>query len=223
MVMHMKGHNGVCPCRMCNIRGIWAPDGKVYYVPLDHSHNPDLLSALVYDPSNLPQRTHAEMKQQAKEVQFAPNSSQSEKLAMKYGIKGTSALMALSSLSFPLFFPYDFMHLLFKNILKLLVLWWIGAFKDLDEGSGSFQLDAKIWEAIGTATSASGSTIPSASAACPPNVADDKQATTTDSWSFWLLYLGPILLQNKFRSSVYHHHFCDLASIVERCLQFEIE
>ncbi|KAJ3912076.1 hypothetical protein F5877DRAFT_93663 [Lentinula edodes] len=115
------------------------------------------------------------------------------------------------------------MHLLFENILKLLVLWWIGAFKDLDEGLGSFQLDAKIWEAIGAATSASGSTIPSAFGARPPNVADDKQATTADSWSFWLLYLGPILLQNKFRSSVYHHHFCDLASIVEMCLQFEIE
>ncbi|KAJ3925902.1 MAG: hypothetical protein NXY57DRAFT_1051582 [Lentinula lateritia] len=115
------------------------------------------------------------------------------------------------------------MHLLFENILKLVVLWWIGAFKDLDEGSGSFQLDAKIWEAIGTATSASGSTIPSAFGARPPNVADDKQATTADSWSFWLLYLGPILLQNKFHSSVYHHHFCDLASIVEMCLQFEIE
>ncbi|KAJ3931913.1 MAG: hypothetical protein NXY57DRAFT_1048699 [Lentinula lateritia] len=115
------------------------------------------------------------------------------------------------------------MHLLFENILKLLVLWWIGAFKDLDKGSGSFQLDAKIWEAIGTATSASGSTIPSAFGARPPNVADDKQATTADSWSFWLLYLGPILLQNKFCSSVYHHHFCDLASIVEMCLQFEIE
>ncbi|KAJ3926292.1 MAG: hypothetical protein NXY57DRAFT_1051445 [Lentinula lateritia] len=115
------------------------------------------------------------------------------------------------------------MHLLFKNILKLLILWWIGTFKDLDKGTGSFKLDSRVWEAIGAATSASGSMIPSAFGAHPPNVADDKQATTADSWSFWLLYLGPILLQKKFRSSVYHCHFCDLASIVEMCLQFETE
>ncbi|KAJ3745231.1 hypothetical protein EV360DRAFT_57488 [Lentinula raphanica] len=115
------------------------------------------------------------------------------------------------------------MHLLFENIMKSLVLWWTGSFKDLDEGTGSFQLDNKVWEAIGSATSASGSTIPSAFGARPPNVAEDKQATTADTWSFWLLYLGPILLQDQFRSSSYHHHFCRLASIVEACLQFEIE
>ncbi|KAJ3816566.1 hypothetical protein EV361DRAFT_802934 [Lentinula raphanica] len=115
------------------------------------------------------------------------------------------------------------MHLLFENIMKLLVLWWTGTFKDLDEGEGSFQLDVKVWEAIGNATYASGSTIPSSFGARPPNIVEDKQATTADTWSFWLLYLGPILLQDKFRSSSYHRHFCDLASIVERFLQFEIE
>ncbi|KAF9058462.1 hypothetical protein BDP27DRAFT_1241042, partial [Rhodocollybia butyracea] len=57
----------------------------------------------------------------------------------------------------------------------------------------------------------------------PPNVADDKQATTADSWSFWLLYIGPVLLQDKFRSSIYHRHFCDFSVIVENCLQFEID
>jgi len=33
MLMHMKGHNGISPCRMCSIQGVRAPDGKTYYVP----------------------------------------------------------------------------------------------------------------------------------------------------------------------------------------------
>jgi hypothetical protein len=34
MIMLMKGHNGVGPCRMCKIIGIRKPNGKTYYVPL---------------------------------------------------------------------------------------------------------------------------------------------------------------------------------------------
>ena len=38
----------------------------------------------------------------------------------------------------------------------------------------------KVWEAAGIATAASGSTIPSAFSARPPNVCDDKMACTAD-------------------------------------------
>ena len=36
MLMHMKGHNGLCPCRMCGIQGIHIPDSrnKTPYAPL---------------------------------------------------------------------------------------------------------------------------------------------------------------------------------------------
>lgn len=95
-------------------------------------------------------------------------------------------------------------------------------FKGLDEGTGSYELATGVWEAVGAATVASGSMIPSAFGACPPDLADDKQATTAESSSFWLLHIGPVLLQDKFRaSSVYHHHFCRLSSITDICLQFE--
>lgn len=225
MVMRMKGHNGVCPCRMCNIRGIKAPDGKGNYVPLDHTNHPDVQAdpstIPKYDPAQLPLRTHSEMKSQAEQVQFTLNTSQSDKLATAYGIKGTSILMVLSSLSFPGSFPYDFMHLMFENIIKNLVLLWTCALKGLDAGTGSYELAEGIWEALGATTEASGSMIPSAFGLRPPDVADDKQATMADSWSFWLLYVGPTLLQDKFHSPVYHCHLCDLSSIVNTCLQFE--
>ena len=44
MVMSMKGHNGICPCRMCMIRGIRVPNSRnpIHYVPLDGSRHPDV-------------------------------------------------------------------------------------------------------------------------------------------------------------------------------------
>src|SRR6266571_731363 len=62
MVMRMKGHNGASPCRMCEIRGLRAPDqpGTTLYVPLDRSSHPDVQTdhsherVQKYDPYNLP-------------------------------------------------------------------------------------------------------------------------------------------------------------------------
>ena len=101
---------------------------------------------------------------------------------------------------FPVSFPLDFMHLIFENLLKNLVLLWTGNFKDLDEATGDYVLYPQVWEAIGQATAASGSTIPSAYGARPQNVAQDKSQINADSWSFWALYLGPVLLRGWFKS-----------------------
>jgi hypothetical protein len=68
---------------------------------------------------------------------------------------------------------------------------------------------------------ASGSTIPSVFGAQPPNVASDKSACTADTWSFWILYLGPILLRRKFNNHKYYDHFVDLVKLLNICLQFE--
>ena len=66
-LMQMKGHNGISPCRCCNIEGVRAAgeDGsscKVYYVLLDRLQlpNPRQDENLSYDPRHLPMRTHEE-------------------------------------------------------------------------------------------------------------------------------------------------------------------
>ncbi|KAJ2920000.1 hypothetical protein MD484_g408, partial [Candolleomyces efflorescens] len=228
MIMRIKGHNGLVPCRMCKIEGLRIPNSRnpVHYIPLDRSKHPSTRanpSAIkVYDPHSLPRRTHEEFVAQAREVQFAGTNAESEALAKKYGIKGLSILLNLSSLIFPLSFPYDFMHLIFENVMKNLILLWTGAYKGIDEGSGEYELAEPVWEAIGAATAASGPTIPSAFGASPPNVADDKSASTADTWSFWLQYLGPVLLARKFRRPIYFDHFIKLVKLVRICLQFEI-
>ncbi|KAF8955921.1 hypothetical protein BDZ97DRAFT_1854368 [Flammula alnicola] len=115
------------------------------------------------------------------------------------------------------------MHLIWENLIKNLVLLWTGRFKGLDEGCESYELGPGVWEAIGEATKASGSTIPSSYAtARPQNVAEDASACTADSWSFWALYLGPVLLRGRFKKEIYYKHFVKLIKLLNICLQFEI-
>jgi hypothetical protein len=92
----------------------------------------------------------------------------------------------------------------------------------MDEGTGSYHLAPTVWEAVGQATAASGSTIPSAFGARPPNIQTDKMACSAETWSFWTLYLGPVLLARKFQNSKYYKHFVDLVKLLHICLQFEI-
>lgn len=60
MVMRMKGHNGLLPCRMCQIHGLRIPDicNPVHYVPLHRSHHPsvraDANAVKNYNPTALP-------------------------------------------------------------------------------------------------------------------------------------------------------------------------
>ncbi|PIL25594.1 hypothetical protein GSI_11342 [Ganoderma sinense ZZ0214-1] len=228
MVMRMKGHNGACPCRMCEIRGVRIPDFRnpIHYVPLDRARHPHVLgdpeAIQMYDPSHLPLRTHSNFMTQAKEVQFAPSESESERLAKLYGIKGTPILSALSSLSFPSSFPYDFMHLIWENVVKNLMLLWTGKYKDLDEGSENYQFSSAVWDAIGSATADSGNSLPYIFGPRPPNVATDKVSWTADTRSFWTQYIAPVLLRGRFLHDKYYDHFVELVRLINICLGFDI-
>jgi hypothetical protein len=225
MIMKMKGHNGFSPCRTCKITGVLM-GAKTYYVPLDRSKHPDVRCSPTaikkYNPFNLPLRTQSEMLVQAREVQTASTQAESDRLSKSYGIKGIPILSYLSSLSFPLSFPYDFMHLLWENVIPNLVGLWTGDFKGLDQGRESYLLEKDVWEAIGEASAASAATIPSSFCSCPPNLAGDRSSCTADSWSFWALYLGPVLLRRKFSKAKYYDHFVDLVKLLHVCLQFEL-
>jgi hypothetical protein len=228
MVMRMTGHNGFSPCRMCNILGVRIPnsDNNVYYVPLDRSFHPTVTDSnttiAVYDAANLPLRRETEMLRQAREVRDALNKAQKGRLSREYGIKGVSVFSNLESLCFPLSFPYDFMHLIWENLIPNLILLWTGGFKGIDEGDGEYQFSRGVWEVIGEATAAAGSTIPSVFGAHPPNPAKSKSFYSAEAQSFWTLYLGPILLRRRFRNQRYYKHFVELVKLLQICLQFEI-
>jgi hypothetical protein len=230
MVMQMKGHNGASPCRMCKIQGLRALDqpGTAHYVPLDRSSHPNIQQdhsgqyVKKYDPFNLPLRTHDELLAQAAEVDATTTIAAADRLSKQYGIKGTPLLSYVHSLFFPSSFPYDFMHLIWENTIKNLILHWTGDFKGLDQGNESYKLSNAIWEGIGTLTASSGSTIPSAYGSRVPNIKKDYHICTADMWSFWTLYIGPVLLWRRFDNAKYYKHFVLLVKLLTTCLKFEI-
>jgi hypothetical protein len=177
LLMRMKGHSGISPCRMCEIIGLRRPDSgaTAHYVPLDRSKHPKVRrnTSLVrsYDPDNLPIRSRDGFFAQAREIQSARTNTDYNDLSKKYGVNGVPLLLHVSSLTFPTGYPYEVMHLFWENLVKNLVLLWTGNFKGLDDGRESYQLSQSIWEAIGEATATSGSTIPSAYGARIPNIA----------------------------------------------------
>jgi hypothetical protein len=133
--------------------------------------------------------------EQAKEVQYASTNTDSETLATKYGIKGLPLLSTLSSLSFPVSFPYDFMHLIWTNLIPNLIFFWTGKFKDISHQDEGYLLAPTVWEAIGEATTNAGKTIPAAFGSRVLNIAAEKAQMITKTYSIWMLYIAPTLLK----------------------------
>lgn len=169
---------------------------------------------------NLPKRNQQQIIFQGRQVMRAPTNAKREELSKRYGINGVPVLSKLSSLSFPDSFPYEFMHLVFENLLKNLANLWTGDFKGMDQGRGSYELPKTVLEVIGEAKSESGDTIPSAFAARPRSFTDERTNMTADMWSFWGQYLGPVLLKRRFTHEKYYTHYIKLVRIIRTCLQF---
>ena len=230
LLMRMKGHNGLLPCRMCNIVGLRVPNSRAttHYVPLNRSRHPDVradpAAIKEYDPINLPMRTHDEIRTRAEEVQsiFKLNKTAAKDLAKFYGIKDVSILFYLPSIRFPISFPFDFMHLVWENLIPNLILLWTDSYKGLNQGTEAYTLQKAVWDEIGQATAASGSSIPSAYGVRVPNIAQDRSYYSAEMWSFWAMYLGPVLLRRRFQRTKYYAHFIRLISLLNLCLRFEI-
>jgi hypothetical protein len=98
---------------------------------------------------------------------------------------------------------------------------WTGEFKGLDAGKEDYIIDKTVWNAIGEAGSACGSTIPAAYGSRPFNIVTEKHQWTASSRSFWALYLGPVFLARRFKKEKYYKHFVELVKLLHICLQFE--
>ena len=158
---------------------------------------------------------------QANKVQSAESNAESDRLAMKYGINGVPLLSVLDSLSLPLSTGYEFMHLVFENLLPNLALFWSGNFKTLDQDQ-PFVLDRHVWDNVGTLTAASKSTIPSCYGAAVPNIATDWSSFSAEAWSQWALFIGPAVLNHCFKHDKYYNHFCNLVCLINLCLQYQL-
>ena len=186
-LLHMKGHNGLCPCRFCEIHGLRPKGVNVYYVPLSRPEG-------LICPADLPMRTHSAFITQANEVLAAETINEANELAKTYSIKGLSVLSGLGSLNFPFSFPFDFMHLIFENLIPNTVRHYTGTFKGLNCGTENYQIPEDEWLAACTAAESSGDTIPTAFGAWVPNLETDRSNMTAEKWALWAMWLAPILL-----------------------------
>ena len=203
LVMRMKGQNGISPCRICEIKGVCY--ARTYYVPLRRDTIPGAQPRQYY-PSDLPIHTHERLLEQASEVEMAPSNVVREKLSKSYGIKGVPVLSCVSSISFPASFPFDFMHLIWENLIPNLIGFWTGTFKDLDHEGKDYVIESHIWKQIGSATAACGTTIPSAFGARVPDISA-RQSMSAEMWANWTLFITPIVLRGRFKSPHYYKHF----------------
>ncbi|KDQ11624.1 hypothetical protein BOTBODRAFT_82830, partial [Botryobasidium botryosum FD-172 SS1] len=219
-LMNMKGHNGVCPCQACNIVGIRieGSNNKIHYVPL---HRDELGAS--YQPLGLPLRNHTQFMTNARDVEEASSDAESRQLAEQHGIKGIPILATLGSIQFPASFPYDFMHLVWENVVKTLILLWTGKFAPLKQDSGQpYHIQKTVWDAIGKATEEAGSTIPSVFGCRVPNIAERRSEFSAEAYSIWTTFLGPVLLRKQFDNEAYYRHFCKLVRLLNICLRYEL-
>jgi len=99
------------------------------------------------------------------------------------------------------------MHLIFENLVLNLIQLWTHDFKDLGSTNDPFVIRPTIWQAVGAATASCGPTIPYSFCSRPQNIATDKSQCTADAWSFWLQYIAPVVLENRFTEDKYYWHF----------------
>ena len=145
LIMCMKGQNGISPCRICNITGI-RYNSRTNYVPLRREKIPGA-NPCRYDPAELPIRNHKELMEQAREVEVA--SKKRKELAKRYDIKGVPILSCVSSISFPSSFLFDFMHLIWENLIPNLIEFWTGVFKDLDHDGKDYVIEPICFRSCG--------------------------------------------------------------------------
>lgn len=158
----------------------------------------------------------------AKRVDDAESLAAANRIAKETGIKGTPILSTLDSVIFPQSFPLDFIHIAWENVIKTLISLWTSDYKGIGEGEESYRIDSATWKAIGAAGASSISTIPSAYSPRIPDVSKKGSYLSADMWSFWTLYLAPVLLQYSFKKAEYFSHFIELVHLFRTCIQYEI-
>ena len=104
------------------------------------------------DPLNLPFQAHKDWADATARLFNAMYIKDQKTLAMELGIKGMPTWTCVGSINYACGVPWDFMHLLFENVVKNLVYMWMGKFKGLDAGSEEYIIPPAIWKEIGQET-----------------------------------------------------------------------
>ncbi|QRV90366.1 Transposase family tnp2 [Ceratobasidium sp. AG-Ba] len=218
----MKGVGAKVPCRGCESTAIYHSAKRTYYIPLVaplSSNNPGASTA-AYNPLDLPNRTEERMKRQMRRMENT-TPREYEELAKRYGISGPTILDQIPSLQRPTSYPHEFLHLFLLNHIPDLITLWIGKHPSVrTAGCEDYLISTEDWEAIGLETEAATKHIPSYFTRKLPNIQSEWRLFCGESWSFWVLYIGPIVLRERLPKR-YYKHFMELVSIIKCLIQFE--
>lgn len=242
-MMQFKGHNAISPCRFCNMKAVSHQSGKkvTYYLTRRKPRsreNPDYM--------NLPLRTHQAVKRQAEEIERIRQAQAKKKLQKLHGIRGKvcvsgmsrapytdrpssqTSLFSIDSLDCPRSYPIDLMHLLFENIAPQLISLWRGTYKaELITGKKKatlkqeYVISSHDWSAIEEEVERSNKTTPSQAVPRVGNVRN-KSFWTAETYSYFLMFLGPVVLKGRLPEK-YYKHFILLSEITKKLTMLEIE
>lgn len=223
-VEEMKGPNAMVPCHGCLGVGVYHQCKKTYYIPLteplDDDDPADKTSS--YDPLALPLRTEENLKAQLQEMELVKDFPvEYGKLAKKYGISGPSVLDRIPSIQRPTSYPHEFLHLFLLNHGPNLVHLWAVSYPGIDNsGSQDYTLSKADWVAIGKETEAATNSLPAKFIRPIPNIQTSWSKFCGETWSFWLIYIGPIVLRGRLPQKFYDHYL-ELVHILKCLLMLE--
>ncbi|KAB5587400.1 hypothetical protein CTheo_9162 [Ceratobasidium theobromae] len=227
-VTQLKGPNGMVPCRACESIGVYHTCRKTYYIPLanpvdnpeciiDGRPDPDDVPADTvpsYDPLDLPLRTESRIAKQLEEMDAAPTKSKWEQLGKNYGIVDHSILDRIPSICRPDSYPHEYLHLFLLNHGKGLVKLWTGEFPGIDDsGDEDYLISPEDWVAIGHETEEAANTLPAAFVQRLPNIQTNPEVFCGETWAFWLVFVGPVVLRGRLPKK-YYEHYMDLVEIM---------
>ncbi|KAJ9112909.1 hypothetical protein QFC19_000464 [Naganishia cerealis] len=132
----------------------------------------------------------------------------------------------IGSIEFPWSFAADVMHILLENIMKELLTIWEGKYKlSLTNELGvssveEYVLPRSIWDAIDVEVSTSNSTIPAQMARWLGSITK-RGYWTAETYSYFLMHLGPIVLKGRL-PPYYYDHYLQLSNLSKLLTKLEI-
>jgi hypothetical protein len=222
-MLGIKGHNGYRPCRSCIIKGVrmLGQGGKNYYVPLTTPDAENQTRPSV-NPRALSLRTHEHFLEVHERIEEATSATKRDKLKKHYGIRHFPLLNRVSSIDYATSFPWEWLHIFGENAIPNLVNLWSGTFKDIDVGQEDYEISKELWDEIGNETERAVKDIPSSYVHVLPNIVKDRSYYTAETWTFWFIYVAPIVLKGRFNDEKYYVHMILLTRIMLTTLKFEV-
>ncbi|KAJ9095019.1 hypothetical protein QFC21_005812 [Naganishia friedmannii] len=155
--------------------------------------------------AELPVRTKAGILKDIDEIRGCIAKTSMEAMQTEKGINDQSVFALIGSIDFPWSFSADIMHILFENIMKELLGLWEGKYKAsmvtgavngrLSAAAGENYVISKVdWDAMDGEVASSNATVPAQMARRLGSLSK-RGYWTTETYSYFLLHLGPTVLK----------------------------